>query len=151
MALNLESEKCISIYCILLQDDVEQKEGQQIVADAVHDFLQVLCASHKYGIIFHDRSIGTSGKKHNELLQTVLEVNILFILKSLVPIIRDKKEITFFAFMSRSFLGFPRPLSVSRTDHSCPNNAWRFTLMLLRTLSWRVVTWTSFAPHKKMI
>ncbi|XP_021934675.1 nucleolar pre-ribosomal-associated protein 1 isoform X2 [Zootermopsis nevadensis] len=55
------------------KDDVEQREGQQIVADAVHDFLQVLCASHKYGIIFHDRSIGTSGKKHNELLQTVLE------------------------------------------------------------------------------
>jgi hypothetical protein len=64
----------------LLQDeDVEQEEEKHIVADAVHDFLQVLCASHKYGIIFHDRSVGTSGKKHNELLQTVLEVNILFI------------------------------------------------------------------------
>ncbi|GFG32957.1 hypothetical protein Cfor_05515 [Coptotermes formosanus] len=49
------------------------EEEKQMVADAVHDFLQVLCTSHKYGIIFHDRSIGTSGRKHNELLQTVLE------------------------------------------------------------------------------
>lgn len=56
---------------------MQQEEEKQIVADAVHDFLQVLCTSHKYGIIFHDRSIGTSGKKHNELLQTVLEVNAL--------------------------------------------------------------------------
>lgn len=64
------------MYCILLQnEDVQQEEEKQIVADAIHDFLQVLCTSHKYGIIFHDRSIGTSGKKHNELLQTVLEVN----------------------------------------------------------------------------
>jgi hypothetical protein len=68
------------VYCIFLQDeDVQQEEAKQIVADAVHDFLQVLCTSHKYGIIFHDRSIGTSGKKHNELLQTVLEVNTLLI------------------------------------------------------------------------
>lgn len=68
----------ILVYRFLLQDDdVNQKEDKQIVADAVHDFLQVLCACHKYGIIFHDRSIGTSGKKHNELLQTVLEVILL--------------------------------------------------------------------------
>jgi hypothetical protein len=66
------------VYCILLQnEDVQHEEEKQIVADAVHDFLQVLCTSHKYGIIFHDRSIGTSGKKHNELLQTVLEVSTL--------------------------------------------------------------------------
>jgi hypothetical protein len=62
---------------LLQHGDVQQEEDKQIVADAVHDFLQVLCTSHKYGIIFHDRSIGSSGKKHNELLQTVLEVNTL--------------------------------------------------------------------------
>jgi hypothetical protein len=66
-------------YVLLQVEDTEQEEERQIVADVVHDFLQVLCTSHKYGIIFHDRSIGTSGKKHNELLQTVLEVNSVLI------------------------------------------------------------------------
>lgn len=70
---------------------MRQKEDKQIVADVVHEFLQVLCASHKYGIIFHDRSIGTSGKKHNELLQTVLEVNTITINNFLVSFVMSKK------------------------------------------------------------
>ncbi|KAJ9585856.1 hypothetical protein L9F63_020498 [Diploptera punctata] len=49
------------------------QEHEEIVVDTVHEFLQILCASHKYGIIFHDKSIGTSGKKHNELMQKVLD------------------------------------------------------------------------------
>jgi hypothetical protein len=76
---------------LLQDDDVRQKEDKQIVADVVHEFLQVLCASHKYGIIFHDRSIGTSGKKHNELLQTVLEVNTVTINNFLVSFVMSKK------------------------------------------------------------
>jgi len=72
-------KRFFNAYVLLQIEDTEQEEERQIVADVVHDFLQLLCTSHKYGIIFHDRSIGTSGRKHNELLQTMLEVNTVLI------------------------------------------------------------------------
>lgn len=39
----------------------------------VHEFLLTLLTSNKYGIIFHDRSLGTSGQKNNQLVNTVLQ------------------------------------------------------------------------------
>lgn len=45
----------------------------QIVVEAVHDFLLTLLTSNKFGIIFHDRSLGTSGRKNNQLANTILQ------------------------------------------------------------------------------
>lgn len=45
----------------------------QIVNDAVHAFLITLLTSHRYGIIFHDRTLGGSRNKHNQLVHTVLQ------------------------------------------------------------------------------
>ncbi|XP_072763089.1 nucleolar pre-ribosomal-associated protein 1 [Anoplolepis gracilipes] len=44
-----------------------------IVNDAVHEFLITLLTSHRYGIIFHDRTLGGSRSKHNQLVHTVLQ------------------------------------------------------------------------------
>lgn len=38
----------------------------------VHDFLITLLTSHRYGVIFHDYSLGTT-IKHNHLVETVLK------------------------------------------------------------------------------
>ncbi|KAJ8964980.1 hypothetical protein NQ317_006386 [Molorchus minor] len=43
------------------------------VNECVHDFLLVLCTSHKYGIIFKDPLVGLGKKHHNALMYTVLE------------------------------------------------------------------------------
>lgn len=43
------------------------------VSEAVHDFLLVLCTSHKYGIIFKDHLVGLGKKNQNALMYTVLE------------------------------------------------------------------------------
>ncbi|KAK2577471.1 hypothetical protein KPH14_003572 [Odynerus spinipes] len=48
-------------------------EEKELVTDMVHDFLITLLTSHRYGIIFHDRTIGTSHDKHNQLVNTVLQ------------------------------------------------------------------------------
>jgi len=45
----------------------------QIVIDIVHEFLIVLLTSHRYGVIFHDRMLGDSRSKHNQLVHTVLQ------------------------------------------------------------------------------
>lgn len=39
----------------------------------MHDFLLVLCTSHKYGVIFKDRNLGLGKKHQNSLMYTVLE------------------------------------------------------------------------------
>jgi len=39
----------------------------------VHEFLVTLLTSHRYGVIFHDRTLGGSRSKHNQLVQTVLQ------------------------------------------------------------------------------
>ncbi|XP_029673694.1 nucleolar pre-ribosomal-associated protein 1 [Formica exsecta] len=46
---------------------------KEIVNDAVHAFLITLLTSHRYGIIFHDRTLGGSQNKHNQLVHTVLQ------------------------------------------------------------------------------
>ncbi|XP_043488866.1 uncharacterized protein LOC122515530 isoform X2 [Polistes fuscatus] len=48
-------------------------EQKELVTDILHEFLITLLTSHRHGIIFHDRSIGTSREKHNQLINTVLE------------------------------------------------------------------------------
>ncbi|EFN70096.1 Nucleolar pre-ribosomal-associated protein 1 [Camponotus floridanus] len=46
---------------------------KEIVNDAIHAFLIILLTSHRYGIIFHDRTLGGSRNKHNQLVHTVLQ------------------------------------------------------------------------------
>ncbi|XP_012278213.1 nucleolar pre-ribosomal-associated protein 1 [Orussus abietinus] len=53
--------------------DVVNPQEKQVAVDAVHEFLITLLTSNRYGIIFHDRSLGTSGRKHNQLVDTVLQ------------------------------------------------------------------------------
>ncbi|KAG8148301.1 nucleolar pre-ribosomal-associated protein [Chelonus insularis] len=48
-------------------------DEKKVVTEAVHVFLITLLTSTRYGIIFNDRSLGTSGRKHNQLVNTVLE------------------------------------------------------------------------------
>ncbi|XP_076235375.1 nucleolar pre-ribosomal-associated protein 1 [Calliopsis andreniformis] len=48
-------------------------EEKEVVTGIVHDFLITLLTSHKYGVIFHDHSLGTSYVKHNSLASTVLQ------------------------------------------------------------------------------
>nr|CAD7457075.1 unnamed protein product [Timema tahoe] len=57
----------------LKKNSLGNEDDKQLVGLALHRLLLVLCTSHKYGVIFHDKSIGTSGKKYNELIETVLE------------------------------------------------------------------------------
>ncbi|KAB0794089.1 hypothetical protein PPYR_13709 [Photinus pyralis] len=44
-----------------------------MVSECVHDFLLVLCTSHKYGVIFKDPYIGSRPKTYNSLMHTVLD------------------------------------------------------------------------------
>ncbi|XP_046813044.1 nucleolar pre-ribosomal-associated protein 1 [Vespa crabro] len=49
-------------------------EEKELVTNIVHNFLITLLTSHRHGIIFHDRTIGTSRDKHNnQLINTVLQ------------------------------------------------------------------------------
>ncbi|KAL2733339.1 nucleolar pre-ribosomal-associated protein 1 isoform X2 [Vespula maculifrons] len=49
-------------------------EEKELVTNIVHEFLITLLTSHRHGIIFHDRTIGTSRDKHNnQLIHTVLQ------------------------------------------------------------------------------
>ncbi|KAJ8959185.1 hypothetical protein NQ318_022446 [Aromia moschata] len=43
------------------------------VSECVHDFLLVLCTSHRYGVIFKDHLLGLGKKNQNALMYTVLE------------------------------------------------------------------------------
>ncbi|KAI4457012.1 nucleolar preribosomal-associated protein 1 [Holotrichia oblita] len=43
------------------------------VSDCVHEFLLILCTSHKYGVIFRDPQIGLGRKSQNSLVFTVLD------------------------------------------------------------------------------
>lgn len=47
--------------------------GIQVVTDIVHEFLIVLLTSHRYGVIFHDRTLGGSRNRHNQLVHTALQ------------------------------------------------------------------------------
>ncbi|KAK9877018.1 hypothetical protein WA026_016044 [Henosepilachna vigintioctopunctata] len=55
---------------ISMQVDEIQKAK---VSECVHDFLLVLCTSHKYGVIFRDPLVGLGKKTQNALVYTVLE------------------------------------------------------------------------------
>ncbi|XP_012058642.1 PREDICTED: nucleolar pre-ribosomal-associated protein 1 [Atta cephalotes] len=46
---------------------------KEVISDIVHEFLVTLLTSHRYGIIFHDRTLGSSRNKHNQLIHTVLQ------------------------------------------------------------------------------
>ncbi|KAG5326616.1 NPA1P protein, partial [Pseudoatta argentina] len=46
---------------------------KEVISDIVHEFLVTLLTSHRYGIIFHDRTLGSSRNKHNQLVHTVLQ------------------------------------------------------------------------------
>ncbi|XP_036142931.1 nucleolar pre-ribosomal-associated protein 1 isoform X2 [Monomorium pharaonis] len=46
---------------------------KEIVSDVVHEFLVALLTSHRYGVIFHDRTLGGSRNKHNQLVHTVVQ------------------------------------------------------------------------------
>nr|XP_031843473.1 nucleolar pre-ribosomal-associated protein 1 [Nomia melanderi] len=48
-------------------------EEKEIINEIVHDFLIVLLTSHRYGIVFHDHTLGMSQTKHNQLVNTVLQ------------------------------------------------------------------------------
>ncbi|XP_015124059.1 nucleolar pre-ribosomal-associated protein 1 [Diachasma alloeum] len=50
--------------------DLEEKA---ITIEAVHDFLIVLLTSNRHGIIFNDKTLGTTRKKHNQLVSTILQ------------------------------------------------------------------------------
>lgn len=43
------------------------------VSDCVHEFLLILCTSHKYGVIFRDSQVGLGGRTQNSLVYTVLD------------------------------------------------------------------------------
>ncbi|KAF2902622.1 hypothetical protein ILUMI_03556, partial [Ignelater luminosus] len=51
---------------------VDEYEKSQ-VNESVHEFLLVLCTSHKFGVIFRDRQLGLGKRTHNALMYTVLE------------------------------------------------------------------------------
>ncbi|KYQ54426.1 Nucleolar pre-ribosomal-associated protein 1 [Trachymyrmex zeteki] len=46
---------------------------KEVISDVVHEFLITLLTSHRYGVIFHDRTLGSSRNKHNQLVHTALQ------------------------------------------------------------------------------
>nr|XP_012144425.1 PREDICTED: nucleolar pre-ribosomal-associated protein 1 [Megachile rotundata] len=48
-------------------------EEKEVVTEIVHDFLIILLTSHRHGVIFHDRTLGTSHVKHNNLVNTIIQ------------------------------------------------------------------------------
>ncbi|KAG7208509.1 hypothetical protein KM043_014732 [Ampulex compressa] len=50
----------------------EYLKEKEAVNEILHQFLITLLTSHRHGIIFHDRTLGTSHVKHNQLVSTVL-------------------------------------------------------------------------------
>ncbi|XP_015600464.1 nucleolar pre-ribosomal-associated protein 1 [Cephus cinctus] len=53
--------------------DVINLEEKEIALEAVHEFLLVLLTSNRHGIIFHDYTLGTSGRKHNQSVNIILQ------------------------------------------------------------------------------
>ncbi|XP_033740037.1 nucleolar pre-ribosomal-associated protein 1-like [Pecten maximus] len=53
-------------------DDATKTEEQKIVADSTHQLLVELCSSHKFGINFYDKALGTSGQNQNHILTSFL-------------------------------------------------------------------------------
>ncbi|XP_078049999.1 nucleolar pre-ribosomal-associated protein 1 isoform X2 [Augochlora pura] len=53
-------------------EDPQYLEEKKTIHEILHDFLIVLLTSHRYGIIFHDHTLGTSHTKHNQLANTIL-------------------------------------------------------------------------------
>ncbi|KAL1497606.1 hypothetical protein ABEB36_008536 [Hypothenemus hampei] len=49
------------------------KIAKSKVSECIHDFLLVLCTSHKFGLIFHDHLVGLGRKHMNSLMYTVLD------------------------------------------------------------------------------
>lgn len=49
------------------------KLSKSKVNECVHDFLLVLCTSHKSGVIFKDHLVGLGKKNLNSLMYTVLD------------------------------------------------------------------------------
>ncbi|XP_011143515.1 uncharacterized protein LOC105185594 isoform X1 [Harpegnathos saltator] len=47
--------------------------NKEVVSNVVHEFLLTLLTSHRYGIIFHDRTLGGSRNKHNHVVHVVLQ------------------------------------------------------------------------------
>ncbi|XP_011634485.1 nucleolar pre-ribosomal-associated protein 1 [Pogonomyrmex barbatus] len=56
-----------------LDENEDFLTDKKIVTDIVHEFLITLLTSHRYGVIFHDRTLGGSQNKHNQLIHTVLQ------------------------------------------------------------------------------
>ncbi|XP_069141915.1 nucleolar pre-ribosomal-associated protein 1-like [Argopecten irradians] len=52
--------------------DGTKTEDQKIVADSTHQLLVELCSSHKFGINFYDKALGTSGQNQNHILTSFL-------------------------------------------------------------------------------
>ncbi|XP_014481768.1 PREDICTED: uncharacterized protein LOC106748083 [Dinoponera quadriceps] len=46
---------------------------KEVVNNVVHEFLLTLLTSHRYGIIFHDRTLGGSRNRHNHVVHAVLQ------------------------------------------------------------------------------
>ncbi|XP_011695235.1 PREDICTED: nucleolar pre-ribosomal-associated protein 1 isoform X1 [Wasmannia auropunctata] len=46
---------------------------KKVISDIVHEFLIILLTSHRHGVIFHDRTLGSSRSKHNQLVHTILQ------------------------------------------------------------------------------
>ncbi|XP_043270889.1 nucleolar pre-ribosomal-associated protein 1 [Venturia canescens] len=53
--------------------DFVDPEEKKIAVEAVHNFLITLLTSNRHGVIFHDRSLGTSTRKYNQLVNTILQ------------------------------------------------------------------------------
>ncbi|XP_060065415.1 nucleolar pre-ribosomal-associated protein 1-like [Ylistrum balloti] len=52
--------------------DANQTEDQKTVSEATHQLLVELCSSHRYGINFYDKSLGTTGQNQNHILTSFL-------------------------------------------------------------------------------
>ncbi|XP_055863710.1 nucleolar pre-ribosomal-associated protein 1-like isoform X2 [Biomphalaria glabrata] len=53
---------------------IEADEGdKQVVASVAFNFLTELCCSHKHGINFYDKTVGTGNRTHNQLLAHFLD------------------------------------------------------------------------------
>ncbi|KAF5270620.1 hypothetical protein FQA39_LY01358 [Lamprigera yunnana] len=55
-----------------VQTDSVNLDDKNVVSTAVHEFLLILCTSHKFGVIFKDPNLGLHKKPVNNLMHTVL-------------------------------------------------------------------------------
>ncbi|XP_076163667.1 nucleolar pre-ribosomal-associated protein 1 isoform X2 [Ptiloglossa arizonensis] len=54
-------------------ENPQYHEEKEVVNEIVHDFLIILLTSHRYGVVFHDYTFGTSHIKRNQLVNTILQ------------------------------------------------------------------------------